>query len=303
MTAMTTRILCLSVLLICQSAIQADEKTAMPSTVADGARLVAEYVSPKVFFEGPTWDPKGKKLYVTAFGKTTDILRLEGDNKATVWLEKTEGVNGTYLSRDGRLLGAQAFGHRVMSYAFGNKGPSDTRVLLFDKKRNQPNDLCQAPNGDIYFTDPDFDKRKTSAVYRLTPDGKATKVITDMPVPNGIKTSRDGKTLYVSDSFRMLWRSYPIKDDGTVGAGKDFFNPQKAPMKEPDGLCLDEKDNLDFSGRGGVWVVQPDGKELGLIAIPEFCSNVTFGGDDGKTLYMTCQDKVYSLRMKVRGER
>ena len=51
----------------------------------------------------------------------------------------------------------------------------------------------------------------------------------------------------------------------------------------------------------GVWVATPEGKSLGLIPVPEFCSNVTFGGADGKTLYLTCANKVYSLAMNVTG--
>lgn len=272
-----------------------------PSTAADGANLTEAYEDKGVFFEGPTWDPKTGKLYFTAFGKGTQVRRLDGPGKASVWMEMTAGVNGTYLSKDGRLIGAQAFGHQVVSYAFGHDRAHDPQVLHADAKLHQPNDLCQAPNGDIYFTDPDFNKREKSAVFRLAPDGKATKVLSDMPLPNGVKTSPDGKTLYVSDSHLKLWRSYPIKDDGSVGEGKVFFNPDHKDMREPDGLCVDEEGNLYFSGRGGVWVVNPEGKSLGHVPIKEFCSNCTFGGADGKTLYMTCQDKVYSLQMKVRG--
>src|SRR5262249_2082128 len=165
-----------------------------PPTGQSGAKLVLEYADAR-FFEGPTWDPKSQKLYFTAFGKETQILRLDAPGKVTTWLDKTQGVNGTYLSKEGRLLGAQAFGHRVMSYDFGAKGTTDPKVLFHDARLNQPNDLCQAPNGDIYFTDPDFDRKETSAVYRLSADGKAVAVITDMPVPNGIKTSPDGKKL------------------------------------------------------------------------------------------------------------
>jgi len=271
-----------------------------PETVASGAKLVAVYGDER-FFEGPTWDPKGQKLYFTAFGKDTQVLRLDGAGKVSVWMDKTAGVNGTYLSKEGRLLGAAAYGHQVVSLAFGYDRAYDPQVLHSDAKLNQPNDLCQAPNGNIYFTDPDFDRRKTSAVFLLTPQGKATKIITDMPVPNGIKTSLDGKTLYVGDSHQLLWKSYPIKEDGTVGPGKVFFNPDTPNKNPPDGMCLDEEGNLYFSGRGGVWVVNPDGKSLGLIAIPEFCSNCTFGGKDGKTLFMTCSKKVYSLQMTARG--
>lgn len=273
-----------------------------PATVADGAALVEVYGDER-FFEGPTWDPQHNKLLFTAFGDNTQILRLDEPGKVTVWLDNTEGVNGTYLSNDGRLLGAQAYGHRVMSYGFGPDGPADSKALYFNDQLHQPNDVCQAPNGDIYFTDPDFDGMKTSAVYRLSPDGTATKVIDDMPVPNGLKTSLDGRTLVVGDSHLALWRAYTLNDDGTVTDGRVFFDPQTERRDAPDGMGLDEQGNFYFSGRGGVWVASPDGECLGHIPVPEFCSNVTFGGEDGRTLYLTCSKKVYSLAMNVRGEK
>jgi len=40
---------------------------------------------------------------------------------------------------------------------------------------------------------------------------------------------------------------------------------------------------------------------MGFIAVPEFVSNVTFGGADGQTLFLTCDKKVYSLAMRVKG--
>ena len=276
------------------------DKPRTPRTVAPGAELVEVYAG-DFFFEGPTWDPAANRLYFTAWGgPTTKILRLEAPGEATVWMADAKGVNGTFRSRNGRLLGAQVHAHRVVSFAFGQDGPGDEKVLAEDQAWNQPNDVCQTNNGDIYFTDPDFAKRTNSAVYRLGPDGAVRKVITDMPLPNGLITSLDGKTLYVADSHQKLWRAYPIREDGSVGPGRVFFNPDTEDQRDPDGVSIDEEGNLYLTGRGGVWVVNPAGEPLGLIAIPEFCSNVTFGGADGKTLYMTCSKKVYSLRMRVR---
>ncbi|MGE0606986.1 MAG: SMP-30/gluconolactonase/LRE family protein [Pirellulales bacterium] len=274
----------------------------MPATVADGAELTVVYTAEKVFFEGPTWDPQGKKLYFTAFtADNSQILRLDGPNQAAVWMDKSQGVNGTYLSLDGRLLGAQAFGHRLVSYGFGEDGPGTPETLLYAPGLNQPNDVCQVANGDIYFSDPDFNKRERSAVFRYSPDGQVAKIISDMPLPNGVIASNDAQTLYVGDSHERNWRAYPISDKGQVGPGRLFFDPGNEDRREPDGMSIDEQGNLYLTGRGGVWVADPDGKALGLIPIVEFCANVTFGGDDGKTLYMTCQDKLYSLSMKVRG--
>jgi len=274
-----------------------------PPTVADGARLTEVFADDRTF-EGPTFDPKSKKLYFAAAGKDgSQILRLDAPGKASVWLDKSLGVAGTFLALDGRLIGAQSHGHRVTSYALGGDTAQDPKTLYFNEKLHQPNDVCQAPDGDIYFTDPDAKERKASAVYRLGKDGQVAAVVNDMPFPNGLITSPDGKTLYVSDSHLKLWRSYPINADGGVGAGKVFFEAKTDNQAEPDGMTIDATGNLYLTGRGGVWVVKPDGTPLGLIPVAEACTHATFGGDDGQTLYVTAARKVYSLAMKVKGGR
>ena len=63
------------------------------------------------------------------------------------------GVNGTYRALDGRLLGAQGFTKSIVSYDLTS---GDMQLLAHGDAWNQPNDLCQTPRGDIYFTDPDF---------------------------------------------------------------------------------------------------------------------------------------------------
>lgn len=271
---------------------------ALPDTVADGATLIEVYGDPR-FFEGPTWDPASGKLYFTAFGDNnhTQILRLDAPGNVHVFKDNTEGTNGTYLALDGRLLGAQAFGHRVVSYDLSGGGQ---QVLFHNSAWHQPNDICQTPTGDIYFTDPDFDQGQASAVYRLS-KGAVTKVISDMAKPNGCITSNDGHTLYVGDSEHKHWKAYPISADGSVGRGRVLFDPVTENRDSPDGMTIDEHGNLYFAGRGGIWVVTPEGHSKGLIPVPEFCSNVTFGGADGKTLYLTCSEKVYRLAMQIRG--
>jgi len=292
-----------SILCCGPAALRAEENHPRPATVAEGAELVEEYGDDR-FFEGPTWDPQTKRLYFTAFrGKETQILRLDGPGKIYVWLDDTKGVNGTCLARDGRMLGAMAFGNKLVSYQVALKVPSDTKVLVDDTSLNQPNDVAASPRkgGGIYFTDPDFKNRVTSAVYHLSTTGEVKQVLNDMQIPNGCIVSNDGKTLYVGDSYLKHWRAYPIQSDGSLGPGIVFFDPDTERDDDPDGMSIDERGNLYLSGRGGVWVCDKWGKSLGLIPIPEFCSNVCFGGEDGKTLYLTCSKKLYSLKMNVRG--
>ncbi len=276
----------------------------LPETVVKGA-VLEEVYSEKRFFEGPVWDPKTGKLYFTSHGskKSARIMRLDEKGKATLWLDNSGGIGGTWVSKEGRLLATQAHDHRVVSYAFGPEGPLDLKVLHTDKDLFQPNDLCQLAVGDIYFTDPDFKEKKASAVWHLSPKGEAKKVITDMAVPNGVIASLDGKVLYVSDSHQKHWMCFPILPGGDVGKGQVFFAPETENKKDPDGMTIDARGNLYFTGRGGVWVVSPKGKALGLIPVPRFCSNVAFGGPDYKTLYLTCSQKVFSLAMNIEGGR
>lgn len=279
----------------------------LPPTVAEGASLTVVFQDER-FFEGPSWDRETGKLYFTAFTRNNQqVLRLDAPGSARVWMDATQGINGTYLSRGGRLLAAQAFGHNLLSIKIGRDGPKEVKSLTgsFDGiPYIQPNDVAESPTtGAIYYTDPNFKGRTRSAVYCLTTDGTVRRVIENLKTPNGVEVSNDGKTLYVSDSFEKRVYSYPILPDGGVNQGevKIFFDPATDNMNDPDGMCADREGNLYFAMRGGIWVVSPEGRSLGLIPVPEFCSNVTFGGADGKTLYITCDKKVYSLAMKVKG--
>lgn len=288
-------------------AYSSDDVQGLPPTVSEGAGLAVVYQDER-YFEGPTWDAVTGRLYFTAFAKKNQqVLRLDAPGKASIWMDQTEGINGTYLSRNGRLLAAQAFGHNLLSIKIGKDGPEDIKSLTssFDGiPYIQPNDVAESPTtGVIYYTDPNFKGRTRSAVYCLTTDGTTRRIIENLKTPNGVEVSNDGKTLYVSDSFEKRIYSYPILADGSVNQGevKIFFDPKTDNMNDPDGMCADAEGNLYFAMRGGVWVVSPEGKSMGLIPVQEFCSNVTFGGADGKTLYITCDRKVYSLSMKVRG--
>lgn len=268
--------------------------------ITPGAELVPVHVASQ-FFEGPTWHPVAGKLYFSSLTGNGQIYRLTPPTRVDLWMDDTQGINGTFLSLYGRLLCAQGDARKILSLGVGPDGPEDPVTLAEDASWTKPNDICQAPNGDIYFTTRNSSPPSNNVVYHLSPGGVVTPVVTDMSVCNGVITSLDGQTLYVSDSYEKLWRSYPILPDGGVGVGSVFFNPSAGNQDDPDGMTIDEFGNLYFTGRGGIWIVSPAGQELEMQPVTEFCANATFGGVDGKTLYITCDGKVYSLSMEVRG--
>jgi gluconolactonase len=86
--------------------------------------------------------------------------------------------------------------------------------------------------------------------------------------------------------------------------GEDFFDMTSAPGEDAcDGMKVDQRGNLYVSGPGGVWVISPEGKYLGMIIVPEHPHNMVWGDDDGKALYMAAQTGLYRIRLKIPGIR
>jgi gluconolactonase len=279
--------------------------------VVPGATPQEVYSATGINFEGPTWEPNSDKLFFTRRTGTYQILRLDSPGNVTVWLSPSPKTNGTILSLDGRLLACDENPKQISSRRIDPNGPGDTQILAdsSDGFTKPPNDLCQLANGNIYFTTPIWDGSPPSSqgVWLLKPNGVVTQVNNSLYQPNGIITSLDETKLYVSagssnPSYQKWW-VFDINTDGTLSTGSVFFNPTSAPDRTnvPDGITIDERGNLYFTGLGGVWIVSPAGVQLDFISLPNAPFNIAFGGTNGKTLYMTCKNKVYSLAMCVRG--
>ena len=118
-----------------------------------------------------------------------------------------------------------------------------------------------------------------------------TLLTKEMTGPNGIAFSPDEKTLYVanSDPAKAIWMAFPVKADGTLGAGKVFDDVTSMVGEKnpglPDGMKVDAKGNLFATGPGGVHVFAPDGTLLGRIATGEATANCAWGDDGSDPLH------------------
>jgi gluconolactonase len=138
-------------------------------------------------------------------------------------------------------------------------------------------------------------------VYYIDSLGKTSRVIDQLQRPNGILVSIDSKTLYVAEpDKRELWK-YDISTPGKLGPGKKIFTGDaKKDGGGPDGMALDANGNI-YATYNGIVVLNPNGELIGRIAVPEHPTNCTFGGTDGKTLFITAQTSLYSLAMSIAG--
>lgn len=262
-----------------------------------GAKLIADNLK---FAEGPLIDRKGV-LYFSAVNESK-IYKWDG-SKQSVFYDGPDGPNGLAMSKDGTIYAAAGKGKAILKITSDGKA-TKWLTQIDGKPLNSPNDLVIDAKGNIFFTNPagmtpPGDKSGvTTSVVRVRPDGTAKVVSTDLSYPNGIGLSPDGKTLYVDDllSGSLLYK-FPLTGDGEVGKGEVLV---KFGAGMPDGLKVAASGNVYVALNLGAKIVKvaPDGKILGEIKFPKGSgvSNLCFGGDDMKTLYVTLgRGKVYMM--------
>lgn len=259
------------------------------------------------FTEGPAADAAGN-VYFTDQPNDRILKWSVETGKTTDFMQPAGRSNGLYFDRDGQLIACADEKGQLWRIDPQTK---KITVLLenYDGKLfNGPNDIWVTPGGGMYFTDPFYKRpywenrekpeQEKQRVFYLRKDAKAP-VIADENViqPNGIIGTADGKSLFVADIGDKKTYRYDIAADGAL------TNRQLFCEMGSDGMTLDSEGNLYLTGKG-VTVFDKEGKKLGNIPVPEgWTANVTFGGKEMKTLFITAMDSLYTLEMSVAGVR
>jgi signal peptidase len=268
-----------------------------------------EYTS----IEGPAVDAAGTLYVMNLHQKGTIGKLIPGATQSELFATLPAGSigNGARFDRDGRMYVADFKNHNVFVFERGQTVP---RVYFHadgcspggqSPCFHQPNDLAVATDGTLYASDPSFASGK-GQIWRITrgPDGNGRGEVMlsserHMGATNGLDLSPDGATLYVSESStpedckppstaRCVW-AYRL-DGATLTAPR--------LVKKFEGFDLDGL-RTDLDGRifvtrpenGTVAVLAPDGTLVREIPLRgKQPSNLTFGGPDGKTVFVTQVD-------------
>ena len=229
--------------------------------------------------------------------------------------EKHEGSNGMTLDEQGRLLVCQHGDRRVVRVE-GRCGFKTLATRFEGKRFNSPNDLRCDRGGAIYFTDPPYGLTGPSqkpdlpncGVFRIAPDGAVSLITRELNRPNGIELSGDEKTLYVasSDPAYPVILAFPLQADGSAGPSRVLFDARSIAGRggksgAMDGMAVDAEGNLWAAGPGGIVIVSAEGKHLGTLLTGRATANCTFGGSDGRWLFITAGDLLLRIRTKVGG--
>jgi gluconolactonase len=106
----------------------------------------------------------------------------------------------------------------------------------------------------------------------------------------------------VNCSRERVIRAYDVKADGTVGKSRIFYQYTGPERGVPDGMKCDVAGNVWCTAPGGIWVHDPSGKPIVRIKTPgHHPTNIAFGDDDWKSLYITMIGSVTRTRVNIAG--
>lgn len=252
--------------------------------------------------EGPAVDKKGQ-LFVVNFSKDGTIGKVNSDGSAELFVALPEGsiANSIQFNSKGNMLLADFTMHNILQVDPITK---NITVLSHNKNFNQPNDLCINSKDQLFASDPNW-QEGTGKIWRIDADGVATLLAGNMGTTNGIELSPDEKTLYVNESMqRRVW-AFTVDSTGSIFQKKLFFAFDDFGM---DGMKCDKEGNLYITryGAGAIAVLSPQGVLLKEVILKgKNCSNLVFGGNDGKTVFVTLQDRkgIETFKNDIAGKR
>lgn len=287
------------------------------------------------FTEGPKW--LNGKLYFSSMHfdqswsgdpKRSAVVEMEPFGTYRYISQGRMQANGLMPLANGNLAVCDMFGHRIVEMTTKGKIVRTLASSYADKPLDGPNDLVVDGRGGLYFTDPQFtpDAKKNQpgrSVYYRTPEGNVLRVIepNEFAMPNGVLLSPDGKTLYINNTYdsetfwnvdtdkdNFIW-AYDVNADGTLSNGRRFgelfLTPEvldrKGRSAGADGMTVDELGNIYVATYIGIQIFSPRGEFIGIIHFPVLPVSCCFGGDDMKTLFAACYNRIYKIRANVRG--
>jgi gluconolactonase len=276
--------------------------TEIPGVVAAGVKWTKVWQAAGNSADGIIPDQDGNVL--VAQEDYDAVLKIDKNDRASVYVSNAKGVGSLSMDRQGRLYGV----HRTERP--GSTKPDQAsivnaitilapeRKLVAEKWADgtplsvRPNDLAADSQGGAYFT--------SGCVYYASAKGTVTVVAENLRT-NGIVFSTDDKMLYVTNGGAGQAPgtivAFDVKGPGIIANRHDFAT---LAMGNGDGSAVDAEGRLYVTSNPGVQVFDKTGKYLGLIPTPRSVISVAFAGPDKKMLYVVGSGAEDANRQPIR---
>lgn len=283
--------------------------TAIPGVIAAGTKieLVATGLGRT---EGPVAMADGSMLVSSA----NRIIKVDASDNVSTFIPNSNETNGMGWDLKGRLISVQrGKGNEKVGVLY----PPEQVTTLADKYQGRPfdglNDMALDKRGGVYFTD-------TQGIYYLPPGGSVTRIIDEVPRPNGVVLSPDERMLYAHNKDGVYMLSFDVAPDGSISNRRNFAryksvripghaDPSLDEDNGADGMAVDSEGRVYAATNSGVEVFSPRGELLGVIPVQwgaesnriRHPQNLAFGGPDRRTLYMVGAASVFKVRTLSQG--
>ncbi|XP_045469327.1 regucalcin-like isoform X2 [Harmonia axyridis] len=257
--------------------------------------------------EGPHWDSKNMVLYyVDTFHATAYRFNpaVKEDKFTHYKLEdrNTIGVIIPVKNKDNEfIVTADRYVYNLHWHVTKNNKGTLSEIHFVDEEqpKNQFNDGKVDSKGRLWTgtltREEDLSVTSNGGyLYRIDLGQNVMKHIDNVSISNGLAWSRDNKRFFFIDSMTRKIVVYDFdEEEGTLGDHKVLFDLEKHPKLKgiPDGMTIDERDNLWVALFGGHGIINVNGKTGDLInymKLPAtYCTALCFGGPHQQILFVT----------------
>lgn len=265
----------------------------------EGWELVGENYG---FTEGIAVNAKGEVFFQDIPNAKTYQVGLDG--KVGLYIADSKKASGTTFTANGDMLTITGgWSDPPTKEVHRYRTPDNYAVVAAETPGN---DITVSFNGNIYVTSPDG-RERPSKLYLIIPDGERKVVDEGLRFANGLCLSPDQTQLYVTESTSHWVWVYQVQPDGTLLHKQKYGWLHVRDVDEnawSDGLKCDRDGRIYVTSLSGIQVLDQLGRVNAIIPVPRTkgqVSNLCFGGPDFDVLYITCHDKVFRRKVKVKG--
>jgi sugar lactone lactonase YvrE len=249
-------------------------------------QVIRAYPSQNILGEGPLWNVKDQAIYwVDIIGKKIQRYFPEDDKYEAFNVPLQVGMVG--FRKQGEMVCATENG-----FYFWKIGAQEMEFIAHP----------EAGKEGARFNDGKVDRKgrlwagtmtpegASSALYRLDPDMKVSKMVDEVTISNGIGWSPDNATMYFVDSIRYVINAFDYDHETGAISNQRPFVQMDADFGIPDGLTVDSEGHVWCAIYNGWKVMRyaPTGEVSAEIKMPvSKPSSVMFGGKNLNELYIT----------------
>lgn len=250
-----------------------------------GAEVVKPYVDGLAAATDGTWSPERVRLLVTDPGADM-ILAAQPMSFAPLYMPADGAVALVELGATSILVAEGTAGRLVRR--------DDDAVAVLREGLSSPRALARADNGDVYVVHGEA----ATAIGRLHVDGTWTDELDGLPPIEGLGWMPSGEALVavVPGSGELLRAE--LDADGAPAAPVPF-----AEVAEATGaVCFDDHGNTIVGAGTGLSAFAADGTQWEGLDAGTPVLACSFGGFDGRTVYLVGATAIQTVRLAVTGQ-